>query len=401
MPDQEVSAGRRIAQFRKLGRLTQQQLSARAGYALSTVRAVEQERLPASPAFVAAAARALGRDVVEINGQPYGDPLAAPSDADHWAVPDLRRALVEYDDCQFDGRLPTLDEIDVELEAIKQLYGRANFREVTARLPDLLLRLQCAADAQPVGERRERGYAMLTLAYGKALGTLYKFGYLDLAGIATERVRWAASQSGDPLWSVIAEFYRSLLLLFSGAYGTGLQVIDRAYARTEGLPGSPGLCAVRGALHLRAALLSARASDRDAAESRLREARGLAQLVEEASPNYYDTAFRPSNVDIHSVTVPTDLCDGTTAVTRARSVVLPPTVKPTRAGHYWVDLARAWHLHGNHQQTLAALNKARQIAPQLTRYHPQVHETIRVLAAQQRRQSDSLGNFVGWLGIKL
>jgi hypothetical protein len=30
-----------------------------------------------------------------------------------------------------------------------------------------------------------------------------------------------------------------------------------------------------------------------------------------------------------------------------------------------------------------------------------VHETARLLAAQERRQTKSLGNFVGWLGIKL
>jgi transcriptional regulator with XRE-family HTH domain len=401
MPDQQLPAGRRIAQFRKLGGLTQQQLATRAGYAQSTVRAVEQERTPASPAFIAAAARALGRDVVEINGQPYNDPQAAPTDDDHRAVPDLRRALIEYDDTQFDGRVPTLDEVDSELSAVTRLYSRSNYREVAARLPDLLRRLQCVADAQPVGERRERGYSMLTLAYGKALATLFKLGYLDLAGIATERARWAASQSGDPLWSVIAEFYRSLLLLFSGAYGTGLRVVDRAYATTEDLSSSPELFAVRGALHLRAALLSARASDRDAAESRLSEARALAGLVDEASPNYYDAAFRPSNVDIHSVAVPLELYDGTAAVTRAQAVVLPSTVKPTRAGHYWIDIARAWHLHGDHERTLVALNKARRIAPQLTRYHPQVHETARVLAAQERRQTKSLGNFVGWLGIRL
>jgi transcriptional regulator with XRE-family HTH domain len=400
-PDQELSAGKRIAVFRKLGRLTQQQLAARAGYALSTVRAVEQERTPASPAFIAAAARALGRDVLEINGQPYLDPQAGPSDNDHWAVPDLRRALIEYDDIQLAGPVPTLEQVDAELAAVKQLYSRSNYREVTARLPDLLRRLQCVTDAQPDGERRERGYSMLTLAYGKALATLFKLGYLDLAGIATERARWAASRSGDPLWAVIAEFYRSLLLLFSGAYDTGLRAVDRAYAATEDLSAAPDVFAVRGALHLRAALLSARASDRDTAESRLAEARALAQLVDEASPNYYDAAFRPSNVDIHSVAVPLELYDGTAAVARAQTVVLPSTVKPTRAGHYWIDLARAWHLHGDHERTIAALNKARRTAPQLTRYHPQVHETARLLAAQERRHTKSLGNFVGWLGIKL
>jgi hypothetical protein len=41
------------------------------------------------------------------------------------------------------------------------------------------------------------------------------------------------------------------------------------------------------------------------------------------------------------------------------------------------------------------------VAPQLTLYRPQVHETAHVLAAQERRQTTSLGNFVGWLNTKL
>jgi hypothetical protein len=225
--------------------------------------------------------------------------------------------------------------------------------------------------------------------------------HVDLAGIATERARWAAAHSGDPLWQVTTEFYRSLLLLYSGAYQAGIRVVDRAFAQTEGLPDSPAVHAVQGALHLRAALLAARATDRDSAEDRLTEARQHARRVAEGSPNYYDAAFQPSNVDIHSVAVPIEMCDGTTAVTRAQSILLPATVKPTRAGHHHVDTARDWLLHGDHLRTLDELNKARRIAPQLTRYHPQVHETARVLAMEERRRSDSLGNFVAWLGIKL
>jgi hypothetical protein len=102
--------------------------------------------------------------------------------------------------------LNTPEWLSMARKLLVVVYSRSNYREVIARLPDLLRRLQCVADAQPQGERRERGYSMLTLAYGKALATLFKLGSLDLAGIATERARWAASQSGDPLWAAIAEF---------------------------------------------------------------------------------------------------------------------------------------------------------------------------------------------------
>jgi transcriptional regulator with XRE-family HTH domain len=52
--------GARVAEERKLAGLTQYQLAARASVSVSLIRAVEQGRVPASPAFVSAVARALG-----------------------------------------------------------------------------------------------------------------------------------------------------------------------------------------------------------------------------------------------------------------------------------------------------------------------------------------------------
>ncbi len=54
-----VSIGNRVAVHRKLNGLTQAQLARQTSYSLSYVRAVEQGREPASPAFTAAVARAL------------------------------------------------------------------------------------------------------------------------------------------------------------------------------------------------------------------------------------------------------------------------------------------------------------------------------------------------------
>ncbi|WP_280472896.1 helix-turn-helix domain-containing protein [Nocardia cyriacigeorgica] len=55
-----TTTGDRIAGLRKLAGLKQVQLAQRARYSLSMVRAVEQNREPASPGFVAAVAGVLG-----------------------------------------------------------------------------------------------------------------------------------------------------------------------------------------------------------------------------------------------------------------------------------------------------------------------------------------------------
>jgi hypothetical protein len=110
--------------------------------------------------------------------------------------------------------------------------------------------------------------------------------------------------------------------------------------------------------------------------------------------------FGPANVTIHEVSVPMELDDGTTAVTRAAKVTLPASTAPCRVGHYWIDLARAWLLHGDRARALDSLQQARRIAPQLTRYHPQVHETVHVLAVRDARSTASLRHFAAWCSIR-
>ena len=61
----------RVAEERKLAGLTQYQLAARASVSVSLIRAVEQGRAPASPAFVSAVARALGVGVADLLDQPF------------------------------------------------------------------------------------------------------------------------------------------------------------------------------------------------------------------------------------------------------------------------------------------------------------------------------------------
>jgi hypothetical protein len=276
---------------------------------------------------------------------------------------------------------------------------RARFGEATAALPDVLRGLHHLAEHAMNGQHRERVMTALTYAYSEAMGALYTLGYLDLASLAAERCRWAAAQSGDPLWPLVAEYRRAFVLLYSGAYAAGLRVIDRAYAASEVLPSEPSTLAVRGSLHLSGSILAARATDMQTAEAHLAGARELAERLTDTRFEDYGTYFRLSNVDIHSVAVPVELCDGTTAVTRGARLHLPPETAPARVGHHHIDLARAWLLHGKRDHALANLKEARRVAPEQTRYHPQVHETIRALVRAERRRSDKLAAYARWTGV--
>lgn len=392
-----MGVGARIGRARRLARLTQVQLAQKANVSLSLLRKVEQGDRPATPALTAAVARVLGVSVGDLNGQPY-EP--EPSDgAAHATIPELRRAIVAYDDEPPTGPA-TFDDLTAALDRVREGMRRARYSDMTVELPDLIRGLHQLADSEAPGRHLEEIHSSLAYAYSKAMLFAYQYGYLDLAGMAAERCGWAASRSGDPLWPITAEYNRALILLYSGAYVGGLRTIDRAYAASEQLPTTPDLLAVRGALHLRGSILSARALDSGTAEAHIAEARGVAEAIRDSRYRNYGTGFRPSNVDIHSVAVPVELSDGTTALSRAEHIRLAESVAPSRAGHYYLDVSRAWLLHGNKDRAFQTLEQARKVAPEMIRNHPQVHETLRVLA-HTRRGTDKLAHFAKWANVKI
>lgn len=65
----------------------------------------------------------------------------------------------------------------------------------------------------------------------------------------------------------------------------------------------------------------------------------------------------------------------------------------------YIDLARGFLYHGDRVKSEEALWTARRIAPHLTRNHPMVRETVRMLAESQRRRPKSLSDFATWIGI--
>jgi transcriptional regulator with XRE-family HTH domain len=398
MSEQHLSrVGLRIAELRKIHGITQQSLAARATVSYSLLRKVERGERPASPSFIAAIARALGVSVLDITEQPYGVRDADPT-SEQAGIPALRQALVEGADPELDTTLRSMDDLRTALAQIKELDRRTKHAEVVQALPDVLRHLHRAVLDLPSGER-PGAHDVLAAAYSYAVVALYRLGHLDLSHLADERARAAAAQGDDPLRAAVAEWNHSLILMFDGAYPAGLRSITRANAILDHAQPTPALPALRGALHLRAAIIAARATNSDLATDHLTAARSLATDGQDEA-NFYGTKFGPPNVNIHDVAVPVELTDGTTAVTRAATVILPPTTAPSRAGHYWIDLSRAWLLHGDRRQALDALQHARRIAPQLTRYHPQVRETVHILAMQDARSTGSLRHFAAWCGIR-
>ena len=392
------SVGHRLARQRRLSEVTRAQLATSADLDPGLIAQVEQGEIAATPRFTGAVARALNLDVDTLYGQPYVPALTDPRAA-HATVPALRAALNSEDDPQPAGPQLTATQLRARLDECDQDRAAARYRQLGATLPELLhqgsaLQSVAAADAQAhtVAE-------LLTDAYLLAQTVAYRFGYLDLTALCNRCARDAAARSADPLRMAVVAGQHALLRLYRGDHYGALLVADRTHDQiAEHI--SPAADAVRVALHLGEALANARIGSADRAQGHLTRVRDLIGRGIPAHP-YPTVTATEANLDIHTVAVPLELGDPTTALARAEQIKIPTGEEPARLGRYFIDLAQAATLHGDHTQALHALQQARACAPQLVRYHPQARETVHLLTEHDRRANDTLAGFARWAGITL
>jgi transcriptional regulator with XRE-family HTH domain len=386
----------RVAEARKLAGLTQAQLAIRAHLSLSLVRKVERGVVPASPTFIASTARALGLLVTDLTEPRNFHSIRGRYGVEQRFIPDLERAIIECENVALDGPLLDLSELANILTRIVRAGRVSKYGDVLEALPNLLRNLY----AQSLVVTPDRvGYVnrLLAQAYYSAMFATYKFGHLSLSAWAAERMYLVAKSSGDPLWAVMGQYGRSQALMFGGSYRASGAVLDQAASELQQSE-DPRAMEVLGAVHLSAAIIAARLGDSADSDIRLQEARDLARHIQ-TTDDRFDTAFSAANVEIHAVAAAVELSDPAKALKRGDSLDLRGKLYRSRLGHYHIDLARAYLMQGNHHRVVHELSLARQLSPQQTRYHPQVHETIRAVA-RARRRSDPVMRLAAWAGVE-
>jgi len=402
MADQE-RVGTRIATLRKTRGWTGRELARRASVSYSLLAKVESGAAPASPALVGAVARALRVDVPRVLGQPYEEARGQAARL-HEAIGPIRRSVDTYDLPDESIAPRPLAELSADVQRMSALGQSARYTQIGAELPGLLDELGMAIHSAPDADQPPL-FALLAEAYSGASVIAGLLGYLDLRSQVVERIRWASERSGDPLRVQRVRWQRSASLMAVGAYSQALTLMDQVRgdlgddlsAMTR-----PAL-SVYGSAHLRSAILAARASKTNGpgyaqtAWDHVAAARVVADRIG-ADRDDYGLAFGPSNVAQHEVAVAVELEDGAEAVRRSRTVRLGSGVPASRRGHHYIDLARGYVMAGDHAGAMRHLQEARRIAPQQTRHHPMVRETVLAIASARRARED-LSLFATWLGV--
>jgi hypothetical protein len=163
---------------------------------------------------------------------------------------------------------------------------------------------------------------------------------------------------------------------------------------------TPDLISLQGSLLLLAAVIAARRTERFPALERLRSAERLAEQLG-YDGNHCWTAFGPTNVAIHAVSVAAELGDAGEAVRLSHRVDptdLPPGLVSRRAQLH-LDLAWAYTQHRRDAEAIVQMLEAEQIAPQLVQFHPVVRSTVADLVGRSRAGAGVLHDLAVRAGV--
>ncbi|GAA1687400.1 helix-turn-helix domain-containing protein [Streptomyces yatensis] len=391
--------GQRIAELRAVRGYSLRQLGQRSHVSASMLSMIEKGDRNASEEIVAAVARALDVGVSNLRGQPYRQQLQ--QDRIDRMIEPLGGALDNWDLDPDPAAPPPRPLADLRADVARtiQMRAAANLGGLAEKLPSLIAEILHAIHVQDdPGHAREELYALQTEAARGVWRVAYRVGEMHLARLALSRMAQAAAQSGDPRQAAVERWMRAQTSVEGGRPGvdTGLRLVNQALKELDD-DGSSKTRAVRGALHLKGSILASRQGDKDGSDAWLEEARGMAQ--ETGETRVYELTFGPTNVELHAVAAAADQDKHGLALKRAAKVEIPQDYPPGRAGHFYIDLARAQVWTARHDEAFESLLKARETAPQMTRHHPQVHETAAALRRARARVPDPLREFSLWCGV--
>ena len=394
-----VGIGDRIAAYRRRRGLSQITLAGLIGRSESWLSQVERgKRGVDSLSVIRDLAVALGTTPDTLIGANLPTPSA---NVGHTATDPVRRYVDGYSQLLTAPQTPTetAAQLTEDAEALNAAYQAARYDEALTASPPLLAAVDALARSD-TGPDAVRVYVAVYVITAKIL---HKVGESRLAALAADRAAAMASRpgaTGVDRGLAAREVVGALLYTGQSAAAEALAVDMATSLEADPDAHSPDLISLRGSLLLLAAAVAARRTERFTALERLDTAEQLANQLG-YDGNHCWTAFGPTNVAIHAVSVAAELGDAGEAVRLAQRV--NPSDLPvglvSRRAQLHLDLAWAYAQHRRDAEAIVQLLDAEQIAPQLIRFHPVVREAVADLVGRSRTNSGVLHDLAIRAGV--
>ncbi|WP_419706521.1 helix-turn-helix domain-containing protein [Promicromonospora sp. NFX87] len=276
-------------------------------------------------------------------------------------------------------RIPHADLLK-KAKAAHDAYQGAQYVHLARALPGLIAAVADVGSSR--SEQAARSHVYLVTAK-----LLSKIGDAQMAHLAADRALQAALLSEQVELVSACAYQVTCTLLREHGPAEAEQFSEAAFCRAG--TSSPTQISTKGALALISAVASARRGDPAFAQNWLGQARRLADSLG-TDANYAWTAFGPTNVRIHEVSVAVDLDKPDRAIELAAPVdtdLLPSGLK-SRRGQLHIDSAWAYLQIDRDPEAVINLLEAERFAPQTVHHSA----SVRGLVAQMlERQSGTPG----------
>ena len=395
--------GERVAAYRRRRGLSQAAVAGLVGRSESWLSQVERGvRSVDSLPVILDLARVLRVEPEKLIGRPWqyapnGDPSVDGLD-------DVRGYFTRYDDLLDPQRVQPVDlvRLRTNLAEAHRSYQAARYQSTIRQLTPMLATVDRGHRGVPTGEIPELTLGYVS-AYVVAAKLLTKVGATDLALLAADRAAVRAIEFDSEVARGMAAYQVVCALLRADrsddAEHLAVSMAEQVHvgARSD----RPTLVSLAGALWLIASVIAARRVDRDEAWARLDRAQHLAGLLGE-DRNHAWTAFGPTNVKLHKISVAAELGDAAEAVRLAADLDtsrLPEGLAGRRARVH-LDLAWAQAQRKRDAEATLHLLEAERTAPEAVRYHVIVRELIReMLARSGKSKTSALGDLATRAGV--
>jgi transcriptional regulator with XRE-family HTH domain len=276
-----------------------------------------------------------------------------------------------------------LDDVERTCAEAHARYQSADY-VAAARVISQLMQTVDAAVRDAAPDTLVRALTLQHDTYIVTAKLLTKVGDAHLAWLAADRAVSAAARLNSPARLALAAYQVTCALLELDRLDDAERV---ALSTAENLDDdSPLGISAQGALFLIAAVIAGRRTDRKTATERLRRAQYLADALGEDG-NHGWTAFGPTNVAIHQVSVATELGDAESAIAYAEQIDTSnlPEVLRSRRAQVHLDAAWAYSQRRNDAAAVINLMEAERVAPQVVRYNFVARDILRTLLKRERR----------------
>jgi transcriptional regulator with XRE-family HTH domain len=277
------------------------------------------------------------------------------------------------------------EDVERICEAAHARYQAADYSAAARMLPSLIHTVDGLVSASDRDGLRW-ALTMQHQTYVVTAKLLTKTGDGYLAWLAADRAATAATRLGTPALKGLAAYQVVCALLKLDRITDAERV---ALAAAESIDDDTPLgISAQGALFLIAAVIAARRGDRRSATERLRRAQYLADALGEDA-NHGWTAFGPTNVALHQVSVATELGDAETAIRYAEQIDTSnlPEVLLSRRAQVHIDAAWAYSQRKDDAAAVINLMEAERVASQVLRYNFLARDIIRGLLRRERRSA--------------